>query len=115
MTRVGKLVRIGELNRRIQIQKPVTTTDSEGTESTVWWPAVTVWASIIELQGQRRMEAEAEEFPRTVQVVIRNQPSLLVTAAMRLVYGTRVFEITSVVADQQPPRMLQLATRELHD
>lgn len=114
-------MRAGQLRRRVQIQKPVTTTDSEGTETIVWWPALEsedgttgCWADIEWTAGRERMEAEQLENPRTVQVIIRNPPGTAITAAMRVVYGTRVFEITSVIPDQEPPRSLTLTCTELH-
>lgn len=102
------------LKRRVQIQKPVTTTDSEGTESVVWWPVATLWSQVTELQGHERLEAEQPQFPRTVQVLVRNQPTTPIAPAMRIAYGVRVFEIQAVIPDQEPPRWLMLHAMELH-
>lgn len=107
-------MRAGSLRRRIQIQKPVTTTDGEGTESVVWSPLVSTWAEIDWLQGRQVLEAEQVEHPRTVTVTVRNQPSIPITAAMRVVYGVRVFEIQAIVPDQEPPRSLALTCTERH-
>lgn len=107
-------MRAGTLNRRVQIQKPVTTTDADGTESIVWTNVSTLWANINELQGTDRLEAEQLQHPLTVQVTVRYQPSNKINPAMRVVYGNRVFEVHSVVPDQEPPRSLTLFSVELH-
>ena len=106
-------MRGGQLRRRIQIQAPVTTTDAEGTESVTWGLVASTWAEVDWQTGRERLEAEQLVDPRTVQVTIRNRPSVAITAAMRLTYGTRVFEIASVIPDQEPPRALVLSCTEL--
>lgn len=107
-------MRAGQIKRRVTIQKPVTTTDGEGTESIAWVPVVTTWAEVIWLGGRERLEAEQLQNPRTLQVTIRSRPDVAITAAMRLQYGSRIFEIEAVLPDEEPPRALQLNCEELH-
>jgi SPP1 family predicted phage head-tail adaptor len=98
----------------VTLQKPVTTTDAEGTESIIWMPVMSTWAEVQWLGGRERLEGEQLENPRSLQVTIRNPPSTGVTAALRVQYGTRIFEVTAIVPDQEPPRALQLNCTELH-
>lgn len=88
----------GKLDRRITIQRRVTTLDSYGQQSTGWTNIATVWANVKPVGGQERMRSGALESTLTHTIMVRYQVDLMPAIeadAWRILYGSRVMQITA--------------------
>ena len=87
------------LKHRVTLQEAVQTSDGAGGFSTSWSDVDTVWAEIMPFSSrsttQERLEAEQLQAQQRYRVTIRYQSG--VQASMRIKYGSRVFDILSVV------------------
>lgn len=100
----------GKLRHRITFQERTTTQDSYGQPLLTWTDVATVWGAVEPLNGRELMAAEAVQSEITHQVVIRYRPGI--TAKMRVLYGTRVFDIQNVLDENERHRMLTLLCLE---
>lgn len=85
---------IGKLDRRIVLQSPAASTESDGGVTTAWTTVATVWAGFRpartrEIEAARQASAEAE-----VVFTIRYRDD--VTAAWRVTLDGRPFDVTGV-------------------
>jgi SPP1 family predicted phage head-tail adaptor len=103
-------LRAGELDRRIKLQQRSATKTDTGTEVQTWTDVATVWANIQPLSGRELIAAAAVEAETTHMIVIRYRQG--VTARMRAVYGSRIFNITAVVEPQMAHVSLELLCTE---
>lgn len=88
-------MRAGTLNRRVAIEQKSTGKDAYGQGSDVWTLVRETWADIQPLSGGEALHAQAMVPAATVQIDIRYRQD--VTAAMRVRYGTRVFDIGAAI------------------
>jgi len=108
-------MRAGELRRRVTIQQRTTTLDTYGGQSTAWTDfAKNVPCSISPLNGRELMAAQAVNSEVSHTISMRYLAGL--TAAMRILYGTRVFNIQGVInVDERNREMTVLASEGLND
>ncbi len=105
-------MRAGELNKRITIQtKGTPTRDSFGAEVIAWSTFATVWAAVEPLSGREYLAAQ--QATATVDTRIRIRYFAGVLPEMRIVYGSRTFEIVSVINVKEVGRELQIMCREI--
>ena len=98
------------LNRRITIQSRASTIDSYGQQITTWTDLVSCWASIEPLSGREIIAAQAVSSELSHTVTIRYRSA--VTAAMRVLYQSRVFNIQSATDPDTAHIALQLLCSE---
>lgn len=91
-------MKAGPLNSRITIQHLVAGQEPDGQPVDVWTELATVWANIRNLRGSEAIRADKDT--STVQTSIRIRRRNDVTAAMRVVYGSTVYEIKAVLPDE---------------
>jgi SPP1 family predicted phage head-tail adaptor len=86
------MIASGKLRHKVTIeQKLVTDTNSYGEPVTTWSTYAAVWASIEPIQAREFTQYQAVNSDITHVIVVRHLFG--VTPAMRIKYGTRVFEI----------------------
>lgn len=85
--------RIGELNRRIVIQKPTPTVNGYGEEITNWSTLTTVWAAMRNVP--QREPFAADQFTSVVSTTFTMRFRTDVTAKMRIVDSGKIYEIDS--------------------
>ena len=100
----------GELNRRVTLQVRSSTQDTYGQALDTWTDWATCWAKIDQLSGNEMVVAQAVNAALTHKVTIRYRPGVL--ASMRLLYGTRIFNIGSVVEPETAHVSLELTCGE---
>ncbi len=106
-------VRIGELRHRLSIQVESATSDGGGGMSDPWADPVTVatvWGKIEPLTGGERLHALQIEGRLSHRIVIRHRSGI--TAAMRVVFGARAFNIRAVIDVDERGRFLELLCDE---
>ena len=104
---------IGKLNKRITIQQNTNITDSEGTVTEGWQDFKKVWASIVPLTLRYRefMSAQALNSEITMQIKIRYTSGI--TPKMKVLYGSRIFEIIAVINPNEANIELNLMCKEV--
>lgn len=104
-------MRAGELRRRVTIQQRVTTQDTFGGQSQTWADfAAHVPAAIEPLSGRELMTAQSTQSEVSHRITIRYLPG--VTAAMRIVYQGRYFNISAVMNIEERNREMQILASE---
>ena len=84
----------GDLDRRIVIERAVTTIDALGGENHAWQELSTVWAQVLPISDGERWQAQEVSAHSTHRFRIRW--GMGVTAEDRIRYDGRVFEISGV-------------------
>jgi len=116
------LTRIGELNRILTLQMRQSTVDAEGRDNEVWFPIGSIRANINPLTARDFMLAGQSAELITHQITVRFRKDLATVPVaggtqsghnLRLLEGTRVFAIHSVIHDQERRRWLILLCVEL--
>ncbi|MGD9538546.1 MAG: phage head closure protein [Alphaproteobacteria bacterium] len=105
--------RPGSLRERVRLEREVRTADTGGGAQTSWAPldhAPTVWARVEPLTGQELVQAMRLQARLTHKVTMRWRDD--VTAAMRLVWGTRILNVRAVLNPDERRRYLELYCEE---
>lgn len=108
-------IRAGILRQRITLQAPVITTGEIGGPLKTWASVATVWADINPLTGRERLQAAALKSEVSHEITIRWQAALAdpqAVAAMRIVFGTRIFNIHASMNQDERNRVLVLLASE---
>jgi SPP1 family predicted phage head-tail adaptor len=108
-------MRAGTLRKRIAIQSRGTSVDSFGQQTTTWSTVATIWASIEPSGGKELMMAQAMNIDQASTITIRWQSLFAdpkAVAAMRIVYGSRIFNIHSSANQEERNRVLVLIASE---
>lgn len=114
-------MRSGDLRHRVTFQSRATGDDSrDGSQLTAWVDVlVDVPTAIAPLSGRELMAAQAVQSTVSHEISLRYHPVLTnpkTTAGMRIVFGTRVFNIQSAVTiDERRREMRILAEEGLND
>lgn len=106
-------MRIGPMRKRVAIQTATRPRDDYGEPIPSWSTDATVWASIEPLNGRELVSAQQQHAETTHRVRMRFQPGTTVTAQKRLLFGSRIFEIISVINHKEKKRMLELLCKEI--
>jgi SPP1 family predicted phage head-tail adaptor len=102
--------RIGELRQRMRLEVAVRTPDGAGGADETWSLVAELWASLKPLSGQEGLEADRVAGHVTHDVVVRYRAGMV--PAMRLVLGTRVFDIRAVLDVDERRRFLRCLVEE---
>ncbi len=104
-------MRAGELRHRVTIQKEQgTTRNSKGELVPNWVDIVTVWAAVEPLKGREYFDAEQVQAEVTTRIRMRYHAG--VTPEMRIIYGTKEFDILSAINIEEKDRELHLMCKE---
>jgi SPP1 family predicted phage head-tail adaptor len=105
----------GRYNKRIQIIDPIVISKTEMNEDVIRWdPFLAAWAEIDPIRGREYMEAKMSQADATFRIKFRNQPGKTVTAVMKVLYGSRTFEIVSPpINPRERGAEIQLMCREI--
>lgn len=107
------MITSGILNKRITIQELVTGSpekDSFGQPNSSWDTFAQVWAAIEPIQGREFWAQQQVQSEVTIRIRIRYLSG--VTSAMRVLYGSRVLTIESVIDPQEKHKEMQLMCSE---
>lgn len=103
-------MRSGELKQRIELQIP-TRSQSSGEWLDTFTTQATIWGAIEPLSGNRLFLAQQAN--SQIQGVCRIRYREGVTPRMRLKFGTRIFQIVSIINRDEANQELQLWYREI--
>jgi len=100
----------GLLRKRLTIQSRSTTQDSYGQPALTWTDVDTVWGEIVPVSGSESLTADAVQSSQVHMVTIRYYPGI--TTKMRIKYNERIFDIKSVLNENERNRTLTLSCLE---
>jgi SPP1 family predicted phage head-tail adaptor len=106
-------VKIGKLRHRITIEQVDETQDAGGEMLGNWSVYAIVQASIQPISGREYFAAQSTQADVTHRINLRHLTG--VTPKMRVKYGSRIFDILSVINVDERNRELQLMCRESVD
>jgi len=103
------MTRIGNLRRRLDLQKQSFTPDGEGGFVTNWISVAALWGEIMPASG-----AQAVSLDRRIThlVRIRNNPETEVKTGMQLVDGSRFFLVHHVAEFDNRGKWLEISVEE---
>ena len=101
---------IGARRHRVVIETRTDTGQTGGGVSSSWATLATVWASVQPLKGMERLHAQQLESPVTHKVTIHYRSD--VTTKHRLTWGSRTFNIRSVVDVDERRRATEMICEE---
>ncbi len=104
------MMRAGPLRHRITIERPIETQAADGSIVTSWEAFTTAWASIEPLIGREYFAQQREQASVSHKIRMRHLPGI--AHKMRIAWGTRIFEIESVLNAGERNRELVLMVSE---
>jgi len=107
---LGKEMQIGKLRHLIKIQSGTVSQDVAGEEILTWILEAERWASIEPLSGQERFLEAQIQADVTHKIGVRM--AFTVTPKMRVLFGSRIFDILSVLNVGERDVKLKLICRE---
>jgi SPP1 family predicted phage head-tail adaptor len=102
----------GTLRHRITLQRAVESPDSLGAMVETWQNLANVWASVEPLSAREQFNLHSTYTEATHKVTIYYLAG--VTAKCRVLFGTRTFNIESVVNPEERNEDLNLICSEVH-
>lgn len=101
----------GKLNKQITLQQQRPSKDGEGISISVWVDLATIWASVEPIRGREYFQAAAVGAESTVRIRIRYREGI--TTDLRVLYGSRKFNIRSAIDPEERHRELHLMCEEV--
>lgn len=102
---------LGRLRHRVTIQQQSSTQDGYGEQVNTWSNLKTVWASVEPLQGRERFAAQQVQTETTTRIKMRYLAGI--ESKMRVAYGTKTYDIMSVIDLEERHIVLHLMCMEL--
>lgn len=110
------LVRGGTLRHRLTFQRKSTDTDELGQPLNTWVNAFKpVWGDVAPISGRELMTATAVQSEVTHSILVRYRPEFQNpkdVAAMRVLFGARVFDIKASMNQDERNRLVVLQAAE---
>jgi SPP1 family predicted phage head-tail adaptor len=103
-------MRAGPMRHRITIETPIETQSSDGSIRKIWETFTTLWALIEPLAGREYFAAQREQADVSHRIRMRYTGGI--DHKMRVLIGSRIFEIESVINVGERDRELILMCRE---
>lgn len=104
-------MRIGDLNRRLTLQSPVSVSDGMGGFTTTWKTESIVWGSLWPTSASERIQSQAPTLVITHRIRIRYHKTI--APSWRIKYGNRYLSIVSIVNMNESDRQQDLLCREV--
>ena len=104
-----RLLPAGRLRHRVKIQRRSTSEDELGQQALSWSDVATVWCCVNQLSGRELMTAGADRAENTARITVRYRPDLV--ERMRILYGSVVYDITSVSDIDGRRRVLEVMVK----
>lgn len=104
-------MRAGLLREYVTVQKYTATRDAYGAETKTWATHVTAWAAIEPLAGREYTEMRMSTAEVTHRIRLRYQAGI--TPSMRVLFGSRVFDVLSVIDILERTKEVHLMCREV--
>ena len=104
-------MRAGLLRHKVIIQQATETQASDGSVSQSWGTFATIWAQLRPERADEQFEGERFQARVYHRIFIRYLSGVI--PKMRILYGSRVFEIQGIMNYQERNAMMELLAYEL--
>ena len=104
------MLSIGQLDRRIEVQRPTYTTDRYGAETKVYATVYTLWAHA-DWKASRRKEESQEQVQGTDLVFYIRNLGDVVLGTYRIVYDEKTYIIHGIKEIDGRERFLEIETK----
>lgn len=101
----------GRLNRRVELQYMTVVQSNTGEETETWATVDTVWAAIEPMRGREYFEGYQTRSEVTTRITIRHRRNVT-PEKWRVKYGSRVYEIISVIDPKEAHVSVELMCKE---
>lgn len=101
----------GRRQHQVILQSATATRDGAGAEVVTWGTVATVWGVVEPLSGREYWAAQQQAAEMSYRVRIRYRAGVLPT--WRVLYGSRVFLVLSVIDVNERHEEMQLMCREI--
>lgn len=106
-------MRAGRLRHRLTVERFTTTQNAFGEEEQTWATLATVWGGIEPLRGNERQRAMQVQSTEEVRIVLRWSSEIAdLNAADRVVFGSKVYDISAVLSIDERNREFHVMARE---
>lgn len=104
-------MRAGDLRQRVTINSKTATQDSLGAEVITWVEFATVWAAVEPVTGREFMDGRQITAEVTTLIRIRKMDGI--SPEMQVVFGSKVYDILSVIHVEERNREIQMVCQEI--
>lgn len=104
-------MRAGNLRQRVTIQDKQATRDSFGEEVITWVELATVWAAVEPLRGREFLDGQMATAEVTTRIRIRHRDDI--KPEMRVVFGTKIYDVLSIIHLEERERQDHLMCQEI--
>lgn len=108
---MAMMIRAGKYNKVIRLQKQVSETNDYGGIVSKWKTIADIRASVEPLQGREFFSGTVPLGENIVRIRIHYRTDI--DRTMRVKYGERLLEITSIIDSKESHKELQLICKEL--
>ncbi len=105
-------MRAGRIRHRVTIQSESQTADGAGGYGLAWTDLATTWAAVEPLNGRERLQADQVQDETTHQITMRYRSDVVPIGKYRVLFGTRTFNVTSVINPDERNISLTLLVEE---
>jgi SPP1 family predicted phage head-tail adaptor len=105
------IMRIGELNKKVNILQNYATQDTLGEPIENWRTILSPWAKIYPLTGKQYFSAQQVNSEVTTDITIRYNAQI--TDRHRIFYKGKTFEILAVINEEMNNKFLHLMCKEV--
>lgn len=105
------IINAGQLNKQLILQAPSISREADGAEVITWTTLATIWSDITSSGGREFWQAKQINAEISHMVTIRYRDKI--SPRYRLLYGSRIFQILSVVNADETRTGLQLMCKEV--
>ena len=103
-------MRAGKLRHRVIVQTSTETQDTAGEPIKAWASPFTTWADVQPLSGRELLRAQEVNAESTIRVNMRY--NTYVSQSARLLVGTRILDINTVVDNREINRQFEILCSE---
>ena len=104
------MLSIGQLDRRIEVQRPTYTTDRYGAETKVYATVYTLWAHA-DWKASRRKEESQEQVQGTDLVFYVRNLGVTILGTYRIVYDSKTYIIHGIKEIDGREKFLEIETK----
>ena len=108
-------MRVGDLRKRVQLQRRSTSRDAYGQQLTTWSTILTTWAAIEPVSGAQLERARSIYSQTSHRVTVRWRPLLAdvrVVGSYRILYAGRVFDVGASLNENERNKVVTLLVSE---
>jgi len=110
--RTNKEIKAGDLRERVSFYNNNLSADGYGGFYSAAGLAYTCWAKVNNLSGSRQNSEDQMVIKNQWEIIIRNNPLVVITKAMHINYAGQTLVISSIIDSNEYDRMIRIIATE---